>query len=404
MTARSLLRSPLDALRSRWYYLVGTLVVLALLVVALLPPAIDVEVAIVDRGDVRATIIDEGRTRMREVYVVSAPVAGRLLRVAVEPGDVVERNDGLARMTRGVAGFLDPRSDAEARAVVGAAEARLRAAAAERELAAIEDTRAQKLAASKLIAESVRDTAMARLRAAIASEAAAAAELRRARSALLDAGLETGLPTGDQKSASQITLRAPVAGTVLAVPQKSEASVVAGTPVVVLGDPARIDVVAEFLSQDAVRVQPGDRAYIENWGERGLGRGPVSARVERVEPVARTKVSALGIEEQRSRIIFEFTEPIPAPLRAHDYRVDARIVTTEVKAAVRVPLGALWRQGEGWQVFVVEQGRARLRPVTLGPQDENYRVIAAGLQPGERVVVFPTVAITDGIRVREIPR
>ncbi|MFM7433066.1 MAG: hypothetical protein ACKO3O_06170, partial [Gammaproteobacteria bacterium] len=150
MTARSLLRSPLDALRSRWYYLVGTLVVLALLVVALLPPAIDVEVAIVDRGDVRATIIDEGRTRMREVYVVSAPVAGRLLRVAVEPGDIVERNDGLARMTRGVAGFLDPRSDSEARAVVGAAEARLRAAAAERELAAIEDTRAQKLAASKL--------------------------------------------------------------------------------------------------------------------------------------------------------------------------------------------------------------------------------------------------------------
>ena len=400
MTAHSFL----GVLRSRWYYLAGGGVVLALLVVALLPPAIEVEIAVVDRGDVRATIVDEGRTRMREVYVVSAPVTGRLLRVAVEPGDLVERNDGLARMTRGVTGFLDPRSDSEARAVVGAAEARLRAATAERELADLEDARMQKLATARLIAEATRDTAVARRRAAIASEAAAVAELRRARSALLAAGLDEGLDDGRKASTTQITLRAPVAGTVLAVPQKSEASVAAGTPVVVLGDPTRIDVVAEFLSQDAVRVQPGDRAFIENWGERELGRGPVNARVERVEPVARTKVSALGIEEQRSRIVFELIEPVPAPLRAHDYRVDARIVTTEAQAAVRVPLGALWRQGEAWRVFVVEQGRARLRAVTLGPQDDNYRAITEGLEQGERVVVFPTAAVTDGIRVREIPR
>ena len=400
MTAHSFL----GVLRSRWYYLAGGGVVLALLVVALLPPAIEVEIAVVDRGDVRATIVDEGRTRMREVYVVSAPVTGRLLRVAVEPGDLVERNDGLARMTRGVTGFLDPRSDSEARAVVGAVEARLRAATAERELADLEDARMQKLATARLIAEATRDTAAARRRAAIASEAAAVAELRRARSALLAAGLDEGLDDGRKASTTQITLRAPVAGTVLAVPQKSEASVAAGTPVVVLGDPTRIDVVAEFLSQDAVRVQPGDRAFIENWGERELGRGPVNARVERVEPVARTKVSALGIEEQRSRIVFELIEPVPAPLRAHDYRVDARIVTTEAEAAVRVPLGALWRQGEAWRVFVVEQGRARLRAVTLGPQDDNYRAITEGLEQGERVVVFPTAAVTDGIRVREIPR
>ncbi len=137
---------------------------------------------------------------------------------------------------------------------------------------------------------------------------------------------------------------------------------------------------------------------------RGLGRGLVSARVERAEPFARTQVSALGIEEQRSRIVFELTEPVPEPLRAHDYRVDVRVVTTELKAAVRVPLGALWRQGEGRGVFVVEQGRARLRSVTPGPQDENYRAVTAGLAEGERAVVFPTAVVSDGIRVREIPR
>lgn len=389
-------RSFFGALRSRWYYLAGFGVVLLLVSIALLPPAVEVEVAVIDRGDVRATIVDEGRTRMREVYVVSAPAAGRLLRVAVEPGDRVQRDEPVARMTRGIAGFLDPRGDAEARAAVAAAEARQRAALAERELAEIEDARARKLAEARLVADATRDTARARLRAALASEAAASAELRRARSALLDAGRDGGT--------SQITLRAPVAGSVLAVPQESEAIVGAGTPVVVLGDPGRIDVVAEFLSQDAVRVQPGDRAFIENWGERGLGRGPVAARVERIEPVARTKVSALGIEEQRTRIVLEFDEVLPAPLRAHDYRVDARIVTAEVKDAVRVPLGALWREGSDWRVFVMEQGRARARPVAVGPQDEGFRAVTKGLQPGERVILFPTPSVTDEIRVREIPR
>lgn len=390
------IQSFFGALRSRWYYLAGSGVVLLLVIITVLPPAVDVEVAVIDRGDVRATIVDEGRTRMREVYVVSAPAPGRLLRVAVEPGDRVQRDEPVARMTRGIAGFLDPRSDAEARAAVAAAEARQRAALAERELAQIEDARASKLAEARLVADATRDAARARLSAALASEAAASAELRRARSALLEAGRDGG--------ASQITLRAPVAGSVLAVPQESEAIVGAGTPVVVLGDPARIDVVAEFLSQDAVSVKPGDRAFIENWGERGLGRSPVAARVERIEPVARTKVSALGIEEQRTRIVLEFDESVPPPLRAHDYRVDARIVTAVAGDSVRVPLGALWREGSEWRVFVVEQGRARTRRVAVGPQDEGFRAVSSGLQPGERVILFPTASVKDEIRVRERPR
>jgi HlyD family secretion protein len=377
--------------RRHGFYFGGALLVIALAIIAVWPRAVEVEAASVDRGAVRATIVDEGRTRMREVYVVSAPVPGRLLRVAVEPGDIVVQGEPLARMTRSVAGFLDPRSDAEARAVVNAAEARETAARAERELAEIEASRAETLATQRLIATAALDTARTRLRAARAAESAASAELRRARSALLAAGRDG--------ESSTLTLNAPSAGVVLRVPQESEATVAAGTPVVVLGDPSRLDVIAEFLSQDAVRVQRGDRAFIENWGEQGLGLPPIPATVERIEPVARTKVSALGIEEQRTNIILGFDEAPPPALRAHDFRVDVRIVAEEVQDGLRVPLGALFRQGEGWAVFVVREGRAWLQPVELGPQDERFRIVRAGLAEGDRVVLFPTSGVRDGVRL-----
>lgn len=383
----------IEKIRSRWVYALGIVVLSALVVFAVLPQAVSVEVAVVDRGTVRATLVDEGRTRMREVYIVSAPVSGRLLRVAVEAGDRVQKGEPLARMTRGASGFLDPRSDAEARAIVAAAEARERAAIAERELAAIEDARAQKLAAARLIADSDRDTTRVRLRAALAAEAAAAAELRRARSALLDAGREG--------RAGMLSLNAPASGTVLSVPQESETMITAGMPVVVLGDPSRVDVVADFLSQDAVRMKPGDRAFIENWGERGATTsGAIAAVVERIEPVARTKVSALGIEEQRTRVILNFIDPPPDALRSHEYRVDARVVIAEAKDAVRVPLGALFRDGDRWAVFVIESGRARLRPVDVGVQDDRHRVVSSGLAQDEQVVIFPSPAVGDGRRIR----
>jgi len=383
----------IEMIRSRWVYLLGVAVLLALGVFAVWPQAVSVDVAVVDRGTVRASLVDEGRTRMREVYVVSAPVSGRLLRVAVEAGDRVQKGEPLARMTRGASGFLEPRSDAEARAVVAAAEARERAAVAERELAAIEDARAQKLAAARLIADSDRDTARVRLRAALATEAAASAELRRARSALLDAGRDGG--------AGVLLLNAPASGAVLSVPQESETMITAGMPVVVLGDPSRVDVVADFLSQDAVRMKPGDRAFIENWGERGaMASSAIPAVVERVEPVARTKVSALGIEEQRTRVILNFIGPPPDALKSHEYRVDARVIVAEAEDAIRVPLGALFREGDRWAVYVIESGRARLRPVEVGVQDDQYRTVSSGLAQDEQVVMFPSADVGDGRRVR----
>jgi len=386
----------IQIIRRRWIYVLGIAVLLALVLFTVLPQAVSVEVAVVDRGTVRASLVDEGRTRMREVYVVSAPVSGRLLRVAVEAGDRVQKGEPLARMTRGASGFLDPRSDAEARAIVAAAEARERAAVAERELAAIEDARAQKLAAARLIADSDRDTARVRLRAALATEAAASAELRRARSALLDAGRDG--------RAGVLSLNAPASGTVLSVPQESETMITAGMPVVVLGDPSRVDVVADFLSQDAVRMKPGDRAFIENWGERGaIVSSAIAAVVERIEPVARTKVSALGIEEQRTRVILDFIDPPPDALKSHEYRVDARVVVAEAEDAIRVPLGALVRDAQGWAIYRLEGSRVELVRVVVGIQDSTHRVVEKGLVEGDRVVLFPSGEIANGVRVRIRP-
>ena len=382
----------------------------ATLAVAFWPRAVEVELATVDRGTVREELVDEGRTRMREVYVVAAPVAGRLLRVAVEPGDAVRAGEGVARMTRGATGFLDARIEAEARAALAAASARRSAAVAERELAATEATRMTTLARDRLVAASARDAAVARLRAAQAGEEAAAAEERRARSALLAAGTGSdarvgeGAPAGEGARAgegtrsAEVTVAAPASGVVLRVAQESEAVVAAGTPLVVIGDPAEVEVVAEFLSQDAVRLAPGARASLENWGGP-----PVAAVVHRIEPVARTKVSALGIEEQRANVILRFAAPPPAPLRAHDFRVDARVVVAEQADAVRVPLGALFRRDGGWAVYRERGGRVELVPLQVGVQDGRYRTVLSGLEPGERVVLFPAAAVRDGVRVATAP-
>lgn len=356
------------------------------LVVAFWPRAVEVELGTVDRGTVREELVDEGRTRMREVYVVAAPVTGRLLRVAVEPGDAVRAGEGVARMTRGATGFLDARIEGEARAALDAASARRGAATAERELAATEAERASTLARDRLIATTTVDAAKTRLRAAQASEEAAIADERRARSALLSAGV------GAEAGAGAFAVAAPAAGVVLRVAQESEAMVAAGTPLVVIGDPSEVEVVAEFLSQDAVRFAPGARATLENWGGP-----PVEAVVHRIEPVARTKVSALGIEEQRANVVLRFAAPPPAPLRAHDFRVDARVVVAEASGGLRVPLGALFRHEGGWAVYRDRRGRAEVVPVKVGLQDATHRVVLSGLAEGDRVVLFPSAEVGDGV-------
>ena len=238
--------------RVRWIW--GIVIAVLVLAVAwgLLPRAVQVDIALVDRANVQVQLVDEGRTRMHDVYVVSAPVSGRVLRVEVEPGDAVKAGSVLAQMTRAATGFLDTRTDLQSRASVDAAAAQLRSAETQLELARREHERTRQLAEQKLVSASAVDTSLTRQQAAQAARDAAQAELVRARSALVPADRTTG---------GTVAVRAPVSGTVLRIPQKSENVVTAGSPLVEVGDPSRVEVVAEFLSQDAVRMRPGQAAF-----------------------------------------------------------------------------------------------------------------------------------------------
>lgn len=372
--------------RVRWIWITA-IVVLALAVGwGLLPRAVPVDVAVVDRADVQVQLVDEGRTRMHDVYVVSAPVSGRVLRVEVEPGDTVKAGGVLAQMTRAATGFLDTRTDLQSRAAVDAAAAQLRSTETQLDLARREHQRTQQLAEQRLVSASAVDSSQTRLQAAQAARDAAQADLTRARSALVPA---------DRMSAGTVAVRSPAAGTVLSIPQKSETVVAAGSPIVELGDPTHVEVVAEFLSQDAVRMRPGQAAFIENWGG-----SPLPATVDRIEPVARMKVSALGVEEQRTNVILQFTDRDAARRLGHDYRVDARVVVEEVKDAVRVPLGAMFRQGDGWAVYRIVDGRAVLTPLATGIADDDFRVVTEGVEAGAQVILFPGSAVAQGQRVR----
>jgi HlyD family secretion protein len=371
--------------RVRWFWAAAVAVLLVVVTWGLWPRPLEVDVVTVDRGDVRVDLVDQGRTRMHDTYVVSAPISGRVLRIEVEPGDSVGAGTIVARMTRAAAGFLDARTDLQARAGVDAAAAQLRAAQTELDLAAREDTRIRGLAEQRLVSASAADASQARLKAAQAARDAAEAELQRARGALQPA---------DRTAEGSVTVRSPVKGRVLSIPQKSENVVVAGSPLLLIGDPSHIEVVAEFLSQDAVRMRPGQRAFIENWGG-----APLPATVERVEPVAHLKVSALGVEEQRTNVILQFNDPQAAQAFGHDFRVDARVAVDEARNALRVPLGALFRHGDGWAAYKVVAGRAILVPVKTGFADEGFRVVESGLEAGDVVVQFPDPRVADGVRV-----
>jgi HlyD family secretion protein len=372
--------------RVRIFWIVAAAVVVIAIGLSLLPSAVDADLAKADRGDVRVEVVDEGKTRMHDIYVISAPVTGRVLRVEVEPGDEVAAGAIVARMSRAAAGFLDTRSDLQARAAVTAAEAQLRSAEADLALAEREHRRNAELVAANLISKAAADQSEARRDAARAARDAAKAEVVRARSALTDPSrMESGL----------VNVTSPSAGRVLRRPQESEAVITIGTPIVEVGDPRHVEVIAEFLSQDAVKMKPGAAAQIENWGGP-----PLPAVVDRVEPVAHTKISALGVEEQRTNVILQFKGGPSDSLQAHDFRVDVRVVVGEAKNALRVPLGALFRQGQGWALYKVVDGRAALTEVQVAEADPHFRAITSGVTEGDSVIVFPSAAISDGTRIK----
>lgn len=362
----------------------------ALLLWLLWPRAEPVDVAIVDRGVVRTEVADEGRTRIHDVFVISAPVGGQLQRLELEPGDPVERGQVVATILPAAPSLLDARIAAEANAAIAAAQAALAAAEAELQLTSQDRQRVAALYAREFASRAALDAAEASLRAGRAAVSARRADLARARAA-------AGSPSA--RAASATPVRSPASGRVLRVLQESETIAPAGSPLLEIGDPSQIEIVAEFLSQDAVLMQAGAAASIENWG----GDTPIPARVFRIEPYARTKISALGVEEQRVNVILRLEQIDGALALGHGFRVDIRVVVSEHADVIRVPTNALVRNGRAWAVFVLERGRAHLRPVEIGAGGEDYRLVRSGLAAGERVVLFPGDGLADGDRIRARP-
>jgi len=382
-------------------------VVLALFV-AFRPQAVPVDIEVAERGSLIVTVDEEGETRVRDVFVLSAPVAGRMLRIEAEAGDEVIANETVIAEIEPVdPTFLDLRSEAQAQAAVRAAEsaktlaqAEVDQAAAELEFARAEVERARELIIDNTISQRALDDAERNNKTSKAAYATTLAglqvrnfELERARAKLLSPA-ESRQRRGDCEC---VPISAPVDGRVLRVLQESEGVVSAGEPLLEIGDPADLEIVVDLLSADAVKVVAGQRVVIEGWG----GENSVAGRVRRVEPFGFTKISALGIEEQRVNIIIDFTSPREQWARlGHGYQVDLRIVLWEGADVIKLPLTALFRDGDQWAVFVESAGRAERRKVELGRRNGLEAEVIEGIEVGEQVVMHPGDKVVDGVRVR----
>lgn len=426
---------------------VVALVVVVLLAWALRPRPAEADFATVGRGALEVTVDEEGETRVRERFVVSAPLAGKVLRIELEPGDAVAAGDAVATLAPAAPALQDARTRRELEALVDAAraslqraEAELSGAEAERDFAAMELERTRRLADAEVVSQERLDAASTDARAAEeavrAARAAVAAErqsLAAARARLVQA---SSARLGDDGEAEPeggepVVVRAPVDGVVLQRLRESETVVPAGDPLLELADPADLEIVSDLLSTDAVRVDPGDPVHIERWG----GDVPLRGRVRRVEPYGFTKISALGVEEQRVNVVIDFVDPRAAWEELGDgYRVEIRVVVWSEEGVVKVPTSALFRRpsgmqggdgadaggtgggrdvasdgsggersgprGEPWAVFRVRDGVAELAPVVVGRKNGLEAQVLSGLEPGDTVIAHPSDSIEDGIEVK----
>ena len=378
----------------------GGLVIAAIVAAALWPESMEVGVAMVDRGPMQVTIDEDGETHMRDRFVVSAPVAGRLQRIDLEPGDsVVGGKTILARLTTAESPLLDPRTRGELTAAVEAARAAVGQAQAERARAAAELTRARAtlrrqeelmkagaIASDNLeAAETALMTGEEALRAAEFTVSRAEYELQLAR-ARLQAPAAAG---------RAVEIVAPVSGVILKRYRESESVVPVSEPLIEIGNPARIEIVADLLSTDAVRIQKGAEVLIEQWG----GSHALTGRVRRIEPAGFMKVSALGVEEQRVNVLIDLADAAAEGRLGDGYRVEVRVIIWRESDVVKVPVGSLFRRGDEWAAFVVEGERVRLQPVVLGQRNDSEAQVTKGLSPGQTVVLHPPDTLTDGARV-----
>lgn len=397
----------MNSSKRRWLTYVFGAILIALLAFGLRPKPAQVETARVVSGPLVATVSEEGKTRIRQRYVVSAPVSGQLRRVPFKPGATLAAGDVVAVIEPMTASPLDTRSRALAEARRDAAAATLEKSRAAHMLALSEVKRAQTmfdagtLAPQDLDATKLRETMAARevvtaegaLRAAEAE--LAAGNLGGPVSRPATVGREADL-SADQPDRTWVEIRAPVAGRVLHVFQESERPVAAGTPLLDLGDPTDLEVVIELLSRDGAALAPGARVELEQWG----GAKPLEARVRLVEPAAFTKISALGVEEQRVNVVADIITPVAERAALGDnFRVEARVVIWASDRVLKVPVSALFRRGDESAAYVLRDGRAVLVPVEAGRSSGREVQIIKGLSEGAEVILYPGDRVSDGQRV-----
>ncbi|MBX7459273.1 efflux RND transporter periplasmic adaptor subunit [Qipengyuania sp. 1NDH17] len=375
--------------RWRWA-LLATAIMLAGLLYAMWPEAVAVDTAKVSRGAMTVGITDDGVTRAEEFYIVSAPVTGYLSRIELEPGDKVAPGTLITRMTGRPSSPLDQRTRAEMRGALAAAQAAEGGASAALAQSRRDLARAEAIFERGFLPRAQLEAARTRVAADRSAQAQARAEIARLNAMLADpSGLGSGAAVG---------VRAPSGGEVLAVLNESEGVITEGTPLVTLGNPDSIEVVVDLLSREAVRVEPGMRVEISQWG----GPDPLIGKVERIEPFGRQRISALGIEEQRVNVIIGFEEGSAAQgvRLGHGYQIDATIALWQAEDALRLPIGALFRGPDGgWQVFAVENGRARATTVTLGRMNDEYAQVLGGIAADAEIILNPGNTIEDGTRV-----
>src|SRR6266536_1797939 len=401
--------------RAAWFVVLG--VGLAGAVWFAWPRPVGVDLATVTRGPMEVTVDDEGKTRVRHIYTVSAPIAGIVMRISHplgeegisrHVGDQVTANDTVvAVMQPTTPSFIDVRSREELEAAVAAADAAIKESEAEKRRleAALEFSRTQLERAQTLLrTQATSAQAFDRAKLDVASNEAALAsakaqiEVRRSVRASLAARLidpsSVGAPTNP---VCCVQIRAPVTGRILKIVQESEAVVQAGAPLIEIGDPLDLEVVADLLSTDAVQIRPGAPVRIDGWGG-----SPIRGRVTRVDPAGFLKVSALGIEEQRVRVTVDFVDPPEAWSRlGHDYRVIVHVTVWSSENALTVPVGALLRKGDDWAVFSIRDGRARTTPVQISHSNNRTAEVISGLAAGDRVVLHPSDRVSDGTAVAE---
>lgn len=393
----------------RWsriaWWVVGVAGVAAVLAVAMWPKTVDVDTAEVVRAPMTVTIDEEGETRIRRRFVVSAPLSGRLQRIELEPGDRVTRGvTVVARVQAETPPLLDARSRAEAGAARDAAQSTLGRARAEAQSAENTLSRARR----ELDRERELDKSGLTTRQAVEQRET---DVRTAEEAVRAANFAVGTATSEVQRASArlqpdrldadgriMNVLAPIDGVVLRRLRESASVVPAGEPIMEIGDPRDLEIVSDLLSSDAVQIKTGAAVHLEQWG----GDQTLKARVRRVEPSGFMKVSALGVEEQRVNVVIDFDDPAAAAATLGDgYRAEVRIVTWQADSVVQVPTSALFRTGETWAVYVMtSEGRARHTPVTIGHRNPQMAEVVSGLSPGDIVVAHPPDTVSDGARVR----